>query len=56
MTDEKLLEICRDIAGELKDEDHYSRCPICDGMGIANDAVGMAVQCPDCDGEGWIEI
>lgn len=56
MTDEKLLELCRDMAAELRDEDYYSRCPICEGLGIVNDATGHSIQCPDCDGEGWTEI
>jgi transcription initiation factor IIE alpha subunit len=56
MTDEKLLELCRDMTAEVRDEDYYACCPICEGIGIVNDQTGTAVQCPDCDGEGWTEI
>jgi hypothetical protein len=53
MTEDKLLELCRDIAGELKDEDYHSRCPICEGTGLSGED---GFECPDCDGAGWIEI
>jgi hypothetical protein len=56
MTEDKLLELCRDIAGELKDEDYFNRCPICEGLGIVNDQAGTAVQCPDCEGDGFTAI
>jgi ribosomal protein S27E len=56
MGDEKLMELVRDMTAEVRDHDYWDRCPICDGACIVNDAAGTAIQCPDCDGEGWIAI
>lgn len=53
---EMFLELARDIAGELKDEDYHAQCDVCGGSGRANDIAGTPIQCPDCDGEGWIEL
>lgn len=55
MSDAELIQLCQEMTAE-RDEDLYDCCPLCEGIGIVADAGGWAVQCPDCDGEGWIEI
>lgn len=53
MTDEKLIELAREIAAETRDEDYAMKCPTCEGKGrLWLDGE----RCPDCEGDGWIEI
>lgn len=51
MTEEKMLELAREMTGEMRDEDFWDRCPICEGTGTH-----MGERCPDCEGTGWTEI
>lgn len=51
MTDQALAELCREMTAELRNEDYFERCPVCDGTGTHNEDV-----CPDCEGAGWSEI
>lgn len=52
MTEEKILELAREMTKEMRDPDFWQECPTCAATGIADDGD----ICPDCDGEGELEI
>jgi hypothetical protein len=56
MTDEKLIELAQEASAEWRDYDYWKECETCERSGRAYDIAGTPIQCPDCDGEGWIEL
>jgi hypothetical protein len=55
MSDDKVAEYMADVANEVRDHDYWIQCD-CGGSGSALDAENRVIECPDCDGSGWIEI
>jgi DnaJ-class molecular chaperone len=52
MTDDKLIQLARevtDMADEARD-----LCPTCEGTGMCTS--DETFECPDCGGEGYVEI